>query len=190
MKRFLLTIAALMGFGFVATLSAQNTTYISPDLFIEELKGNVAKVEYINEYGGVESEKLYDERGYLIAQDIVIERDQQTRIVGITTTDNADWYYSESYIYDANGWLKQKEFEDDCATCVYTYYYDNTDTVVRTVNNGETEDSEYTITTDYLVMGRDHKGNWIKRRAQRTTVSDGEVTYKETVIETRRITYR
>lgn len=190
MKRFLLSLAAILSFGLTASVSAQNTTYISPDLFIEELKGNVAKVEYINEYGGVDSEKLYDERGYLIAQDIVIERDQQRRIIGITTSDDSDWYYQEKYIYDANGWLVNKEFEDDYATCVYTYYYDNTGTVIRRVNEGENDDSEYTITTDYLVMGRDHKGNWIKRRAQNTTVCDGEVTYKETVIETRRITYR
>lgn len=190
MKRFILTVAAVLGFGLSATLSAQTAQYISPDLFIEELRGNVAKVEYINEYGGIDSEKLYDEKGYLIPQDVVIERDAQTRIISITTSDESDWYYAEKYIYDANGWLVNKEFEDDYATCVYTYFYDNTGTLVRTINNGENDDSEYQITINYLVMGRDHKGNWIKRRAQYTTVSDGETTYQETIIETRRITYR
>ena len=185
-----MTVAAVLGFGLSATLSAQGVQYISPDLFIEELRGNVAKVEYINEYGGVDSEKSYDEKGYLIPQGVVIKRDAQTRIISIATTDDSDWYFSEKYIYDTNGWLTQKEFEDDYATCVFNYYYDNTGTVVRTINNGENDDSEYTITTNYLVMGRDHNGNWIKRRAQRTTVSDGEVTYQETTIETRRITYR
>ena len=188
MKKLIVAFAVVLGFS--AAASAQNATYISPDLFIEELKGNVAKVEYINEYGGVDSEKSYDQKGYLIPQDVVIERDAQTRIISIATSEDSDWYFSEKYIYDANGWLAQKEFEDDYATCVFNYYYDNTGTVVRIINNGENDDSEYTITTDYLVMGRDHNGNWIKRRAQRTTVSDGEVTYKETVIETRRITYR
>ena len=188
MKKLIVAFAAVLGFS--AAASAQNATYISPDLFIEELKGNVAKVEYINEYGGVDSEKSYDEKGYLIPQDVVIKRDAQTRIVSISTTDDSDWYYSENYIWDANGWLTKKEYEDDYATCVFNYYYDNTGTVVRTINNGENDDSEYTITTNYLVMGRDHNGNWIKRRAQRTTVSDGEVTYQETTIETRRITYR
>lgn len=190
MKRFILTVAAVLGFGLSATLSAQTAQYISPDLFIEELRGNVAKVEYINEYGGIDSEKSYDEKGYLIPQDVVIERDAQTRIISITTSDDSDWYYAEKYIYDANGWLVNKEFEDDYATCVYTYFYDNTGTLVRTINNGENDDSEYQITINYLVMGRDHKGNWIKRRAQYTTVSDGETTYQETIIETRRITYR
>ena len=190
MNRIILAFAAVLGFGLSATLSAQGVQYISPDLFIEELRGNVAKVEYINEYGGVDSEKSYDEKGYLIPQDLVIKRDAQTRIISIATSEDSDWYYSENYIWDANGWLTKKEYEDDYATCVYTYYYDNTGTVVRRVNEGMNDDSEYTITTDYLVMGRDHNGNWIKRRAQNTTVSDGEVTYKETVIETRRITYR
>jgi hypothetical protein len=39
-------------------------------------------------------------------------------------------------------------------------------------------------------MGRDHKGNWFKRRAQITTVTDGEASPMETFIETRKITYR
>ena len=86
--------------------------------------------------------------------------------------------------------MAQKEFEDDCATCVFNNYYDNNGPVDRIINNGANDDNEYTITINYLVMGRDHNGNWIKRRAQRTTVSDGEVTYQETTIETRRITYR
>ena len=188
MKKLIVAFVAVLGFS--AAASAQNATYISPDLFIEELKGNVAKVEYINEYGGVDSEKLYDEKGYLVAQDVVIKRDAQTRIISITTTDDSDWYFSENYIYDANGWLIKKEFEDDCVTSVTTYYYDNTGTLVRTITDGENDDCEYKITTNYLVMGRDHKGNWFKRRAQITTVTDGEASPMETVIETRKITYR
>lgn len=190
MKRFILTVAAILGFGLSATLSAQTAQYISPDLFIEDLRDNVAKVEYVNQYGGIENEKSYDEKGYLIPQDVVIKRDAQTRIISITTTDDSDWYFSENYIYDANGWLVKKEFEDDCVTSVTTYFYDNTGTLVRTITDGENDDCEYKITTNYLVMGRDHKGNWFKRRAQITTVTDGEASPMETVIETRKITYR
>lgn len=184
MKRFILIVAAALC--FATTLSAQ-TTYISPDLFIEELRGNVAKVEYLNEYGSVEIEKSYNEKGYIIPQEITIERDEQTRIIRIT---NADWGYTEEYTYDANGWLVKKSYEDSSETYTVSYLYDNTGTLARTIKSGENDDCEFIITTDYLVMGRDSNGNWFKRRHQITSTYDGETGGRETIIETRKITYR
>lgn len=184
MKRFILIVAAALC--FATTLSAQ-TTYISPDLFIEELRGNVAKVEYLNEYGSVEIEKSYNEKGYIIPQEITIERDEQTRIIRIT---NANWGYTEEYTYDANGWLVKKSYEDSSETYTVSYLYDNTGTLARTIKSGENDDCEFIITTDYLIMGRDSNGNWFKRRRQITSTYDGETGGRETIIETRKITYR
>jgi hypothetical protein len=39
-------------------------------------------------------------------------------------------------------------------------------------------------------MGRDSNGNWFKRRRQITSTYDGETGGRETIIETRKITYR
>jgi hypothetical protein len=188
MKRFILSIATILTFGIVT--NAQEPTYISSDLLIEDLKGNVAKVEYVNEYGYIDNEKSFNQQGYIIPQGIVIKRDEWNRIVSIKTSADSDWEYEETYTYDANGRLTNKEYEDGCTICSYTYYYDNTDSVIRVVNEGENDDSEYTITTEYLIMARDNKGNWTKRSVKSTTVCYGEVTDQDTTIETRRITYR
>ena len=188
MKRLILSIATVLTFGAVAY--AQEPTYISSDLLIEDLKGNVAKVEYVNEYGYIDNEKSFNQQGYIIPQGITIKRDEENRIVSIKTSTDSDWEYEETYTYDANGRLTNKEYEDGCTICSYTYHYDNTGSVVRIVNEGENDDNEYTITTEYSVMARDNKGNWIKRSVKSTTVCYGEVTDQDTTIETRRITYR
>lgn len=196
MKRLMLATIALFGFSFVSTLSAQNADYFSHDLLVEDLKGNVAKVEYIEEYGV--TTKSYDAKGRLIPNGLTIKRDSQNRIVSIEDlTDPVG--YGEYYFYHDNGWLAEKKFWGGDAEGADAYYYSvdsDGNMYLSFVSQGLISgDGEYHTSISYAIIERDHKGNWIKRRAEyetkyETVIPDSNRTYTNTVVETRRITYR
>lgn len=188
MKRLLLAVIAIFGFGFVSTLSAQGADYLSHDLFVEELKGNVAKVEYIDEYSV--TTKSYDAKGRRIPNGLTIKRDSQNRIVSIEDLTDPEEGFGEYFFYHDNGWLAEKKYWGGCTECAYAYYYSGDD-VISVFESGISGEGEYYTNTSYDIIERDHKGNWIKRRAEsETTLPDYNQTYTYTVIETRRITYR
>ena len=175
-------LATIALFGFVSTLSAQGADYFSHDLLVEELKGNVAKVEYIEEYGV--TTKSYDAKGRLIPDGLTIKRDSQNRIVSIEDLTDPGVECGEYYFYHDNGRLAEKKCWGPCTECIYIYYYSGDD-VISVFECGISGEGEYYTNTSYDIIERDHKGNWIKRRYE----YNGE-TYTHTGIETRRITYR
>lgn len=190
MKKFIIAVAAFLGFGAMATLSAQSATFLSPDLFMEGLRGNVAKVEILWQ-GYVQSESHYNERGYLIPnEEQVIKRNEQGCIVTISTPEDSDWYYAENYTWNTDGYITGTTFENDDVSGSTKYYYDNNFDVVKIVSEAESDDYNITTIKEYTILARDNNGNWTKRRVRETQKLDGVVSSQTTDEHTRRITYR
>lgn len=182
MKRLIITFIAILCFSTI--LSAQTPGFKSHDLFVDDLRGNVAKVELFADNCSIK-EVSYNERGHRIYPGCNVNRDKQNRITQIQTNDNVGYYYSQKRYYDTNNRLISKYFESDEESGYHKYTYDNNGTLIREEYSDINLPSSLTVYL-YTILERDSKGNWIRRRTK-TTYLDGTTT---TSTETRKITYR
>ena len=190
MRKLIFSIIALLGLSATAELSAQ---FLSADLQADDLRGNVAKVEY--EYEGISTYEVcirafyYDNNGRLYLDSYLNPK--------ITRTNNKitkiEIYYGEefaSYAYNGNHISKIK-YDNGHAVFESNLFYNQNGNLIRKETTTWAVDGEtgreivYKTIYQYTILERDSKGNWIKRSVKSTNKWG-----TETQIETRKITYR
>ena len=189
MRKLIFSIIALLGLSATAELSAQ---FLSADLQADDLRGNVAKVEY--EYEGISTYEVcirafyYDNNGRLYLDSYADPK--------ITRTNNKiteiEVYGEEtaSYAYNGNHISKIK-YDNAHALDESNLFYNQNGNLIRKETttwgwNGDTgREDVYKTIYQYTILERDSKGNWIKRSVKSTNKWG-----TETHIQTRKITYR
>ena len=188
MRKLIFSIITLLGLSATAELSAQ---FLSADLQADDLRGNVAKVEYEGtSIHGLDSvtEFYYDNNGYLYSFGNLPEYAKPTII------RNSNNKIQEIILCDGDEGVRFKYNGDRIAeverwSCVESStaktFYNQNGNLIREEAHWWSEGEEGTTIVQYTILERDSKGNWIKRSRKKT---GGGYTY--TSIETRKITYR
>ena len=198
MRKFILAMIALLSLSTATKLSAQ---FLSTDLQADDLRGNVAKVEYNTDtpssaYGvpGLSVYK-YDKQGRLYAFDDEVGSDfkiirNNNKIVEIQPyKDCSD--DAVKYTYSGNLITATTSANGQSTTNIKLSYNQNGNLIRKEQNESGWREEWHedctcdrinwksTTTYDYTIVERDSKGNWIKRSVKRTS-KEGTKTYTET----------
>ena len=190
MRKLIFSIITLLGLSATAELSAQ---FLSADLQADDLRGNVAKVEYPDigtSIHGLMSviEFYYDNNGYLYSFGNLPEyakptliRNSNNKIQEIILCDGDEgvhFKYNGDRIAEVERWSTM-------GSSTHKTFYNQNGNLIREEAHWWSEGEEGTTIVQYTILERDSKGNWIKRSVKRTNKWG-----TETQIETRKITYR
>ena len=198
MRKFILAIIALLSLSTTTKLSAQ---FLSADLQADDLRGNVAKVEYNTDspsstyvVPGLSVYK-YDKQGHLYAFDDEIGSDfkiirNNNKIGEIQPyKDCAD--DAVKYTYSGNLITATSSANGQTTTNIKLSYNQNGNLIRKEQNESGWREEWHedctcdrinwkkTTIYDYTILERDSKGNWIKRSVKETS-KEGSKTYTET----------
>jgi YD repeat-containing protein len=203
-RKFIFAIITLLGLSATAELSAQ---FLSADLQADDLRGNVAKVEYNYDLPGSSyavpgfSVYKYDAQGRLCAFDDEVGSDFSIIRSGNKITQIQPYKGCDDdavkYTYSGNLIAAATSANGEATTSI-KFTYNQNGNLTRKVQTESGVREEWhedctcdrikwtkTTTYDFTIVERDSKGNWTKRSVKRTS-NDGTKTYTET----RKITYR
>lgn len=186
--------------------SGEVEEYLSPDLRLDDLKGNVAKCLYkktscdkdgnvVNDSYWTKYVKVYDVDNFLNVQadetdwrllNPTLERNEKEQIVKVSWyVEDYDSYIDESYVYNADGTLKSSKFTGIESVDETKFTYEN-GLLVKSVNDGAGEGSVFRSTTSYKILDTDSNGNWTRRLLTTQFQSgpdDGSGVYTESYVD-------
>lgn len=180
-------LMAIMAVVATVLTGCNKKSYLSEDLRLRDLYGNVESVTMNDKT------EIFDEKGINVTPGLLIERDDQNRIVKCSIEDGADvgdMWFEETYEYSEDGnvfkYHKSNIYNEFEATCIY----DRNGHLVKMFSNGYYEDGgEWTRDISYSILETDAHGNWIKRNAH-TILKEVGLKEESDIEETREITYR
>lgn len=198
MRKFILTIIALLSLSTASKLSAQ---FLSSDLQADDLRGNVVKVEYNYDLPGSSyavpgfSVYKYDAQGRLCAFDDEVGSDFSIIRSGNKITQIQPYKGCDDdavkYTYSGNLIAAATSANGEATTSI-KFTYNQNGNLTRKVQTESGVREEWhedctcdrikwtkTTTYDYTILERDSKGNWIKRSVKETS-KEGSKTYTET----------
>ena len=180
-------VLAIMALATIMLTGCSKEFYLSSDLRLRDLYGNVEKVTL-----NFETE-LFDENGLNVTPRMVIDRDEQNRIIKFECDpqyDAGDAWFSEEFEYDADGnvsvYNKNTYFNFSGGHC----YYDKDGHLTKMIAEGCWEDGgEWSAVTEFSIIESDEHGNWTKRKWHKV-VESAEGTDESNGEDVREIVYR
>lgn len=171
---------AIMAVVSIVLTSCSKNSYLSSDLRLRDLHGNVESVTMDFHT------QVFDENGMTCTPNMIIERDSQNRMIKYACDDMledvGDMWFSEEFEYGADGnvsvYNKNTYFNYTGGHC----YYDKDGHLTKLIAQGCGEDGgEWSSVTEYSILESDEQGNWTKRKwhkveesAEGTDERDGE----------------
>ena len=181
-------IVAIMAMMAIAMTSCNKNSYLSSDLRLRDLRGNVESVT-MNSHT-----QVFDENGMTCTPNMIIVRDSQNRMIKYACDDMledvGDMWFSEEFEYGSDGnvseYSKNTYFNYTGGHC----YYDKNGHLIKLIAQGCWEDGgEWSAVTEYSILESAEQDNWTKRRWHKVEES-AEGTDEREGEDVREIVYR